>query len=268
MTKEEKEITMTVEAKRDRLVKHWIREAAEDIKEALLTELDVEEKSARNDLVTNMDKKIEEDLTKKIREHFPEDRILGEEGFGDELDNLEGTVWLIDPIDGTLNFVLQQDKFAIMIGIYEDGVGKQGYIYDFTHDKLYYAIKGEGAYCNDQRMESIEELSLEEGLFASSSLLLTEKDRETNRRIADRCMGVRMLGSAGLEAMEVAQGNCVAYMATVLKPWDIAAGKVIVEELGGKVTRFDGTPINLLEKNRTIFANKKAHQEIVAELTK
>lgn len=257
---------MSIVNKRDRLVKHWIKEAAKDIHEALLTELDVEEKSARNDLVTNMDKKVEEDLTRKIREAFPNDRVLGEEGFGDELEDLDGTVWIIDPIDGTLNFVLQQEKFAIMVGIYEDGVGKQGYIYDVTSDKLYYAIKGEGAYCNDQRLPELEDQPLEEGLFASSSLLLTQEDKETNRRIADRCMGVRMLGSAGLEAVEVAKGNSVAYMATVLKPWDIAAGKVIVEELGGKVTRFDGEEINFLEKNRTIFANPKAHQQIIEEL--
>lgn len=251
---------------RDRLIKHWIKEAAEDIKESLLKELDVEEKSAHNDLVTNMDKKIEEDLTRKIREHFPEDRIMGEEGFGDDLKDLKGTVWFIDPIDGTLNFVLQQDKFAIMIGVYEDGIGQQGYIYDVMNKKLYYAIKGGGAYCNDQRMDPIKDISLKDGLFASSSLLLTKEEKETNRRIAEKSMGVRMLGSAGLEAVEVSKGNTVAYMATVLKPWDIAPGKVIVEELGGKVTQFDGEPIDLLKQNKTVFATPKAHEEIVTDL--
>lgn len=252
--------------KRDRMIKGWIEEAAVTIQNSLSDKLDVNEKSSRKDLVTNMDKQIEQELVQKIRTYFPEDRVISEEGFGDQVNDLKGTIWLIDPIDGTSNFVLQKEKFVIMIAVYEEGIGKQGYIYDVMNEELYYAIKGKGAYCNEQPIEKIAPIPLEEGLFASSSLLFTKKDKETNRKIASRCMGVRMLGSAGLEALEIAKSNCVAYMATVLKPWDIAAGKVIVEELGGKVTRFDGKPINLLEKNRTIFANPKAHEEIVTAL--
>lgn len=259
---------MSIIEERDTLIKKWIKEAAEDIKEALDSELDIETKSAPNDLVTNMDKKIEEDLTKKIREHFPEDHIIGEEGFGDDLEDLSGTVWFIDPIDGTLNFVLQQEKYAVMIGVYEDGVGQQGYIYNVADDKLYYAIKGQGAYCDDQQLTEIPDLPLEEGMAAINTVIVTNEDFDLHRSIADKCMGIRMLGSAGIEAMELAKGNVVTYMASKLKPWDIAPGKVIIEELGGVVSQFNGEPVDLLNQNKTVFATKEAHKEIVELLNK
>lgn len=257
---------MSIIEERDQLIKQWIAEAADYIEEALKDHLEVEEKTAPNDLVTNIDKKIEKDLTEKIRDHFPEDRIMGEEGFGDDLKDLEGTVWFIDPIDGTLNFVLQQDKYAIMIAVYEDGVGQQGYIYEVKNKKLYYAISGKGAYCNDHKLEKIKNNMLSEGMISSSSLFMTNETKKENRAIAKKSMGVRMLGSAGLEAIEVAKGNVVAYLANSLKPWDIAPGKIIVEELGGKVSQFDGEAVDLLNQNQTIFATPKAHEEIVTEL--
>lgn len=257
---------MSIIEERDQRIKQWIDEAVSDIDEALKGELQVEEKSAWNDLVTNIDKKIEKEFTEKIREHYPDDRIMGEEGFGDDLKDLEGTVWFIDPIDGTLNFVLQQEKYAIMIAVYENGLGKQGYIYDAMNKKLYHAIKDKGAYCNDQKMEKKANKSLSEGLIASNSLLMTKEEFEENRKIAQQSMGIRMLGSAGLEILEVAKGNTVAYMASTLKPWDIAPGKVILEELGGIATQFSGEAVDLLNQNRMIFATPKAHEEILTNL--
>lgn len=249
--------------KRDKLIKQWIKEAAESIESAKEDSLKVEEKSARNDLVTNMDKKIEEELSRKIRAEFPEDRICGEEGYGDDLKDLKGTVWFVDPIDGTLNFVLQQENFAVMIGVYEEGIGVQGYIYDVVKDNLYSAIKGQGIFCNDQQMKAPKNKSLSEGLIATNSQLMTQDKYSDYRKIADQSMGVRMLGSAGLEVIELLKGNVIAYMASKLSPWDIAAGKVMVEEVGFKVSQFDGSSIDLLNKNKTIFSTGKAFDEIV-----
>lgn len=254
--------------KRDTLIKQWIKEAAESIEAAKEESLKIEEKSARNDLVTNMDKQIEEELTKKIRTEFPEDRICGEEGFGDDLEDLNGTVWFVDPIDGTLNFVLQQENFAVMIGVYEDGVGTQGYIYDVVKNELYHAIKGEGVFCNGKPIKLPDDKSLSEGLIATNSQLMTQDRFSEYRKLADQSMGVRMLGSAGLEVIELLKGNVMAYMASKLSPWDIAPGKVMIEEIGFKVSQFDGSPVDLLNRNKTIFSTSKAFNEILTNNSK
>lgn len=259
---------MSTVQKRDKLIKQWIKEAAESIELAKEESLKVEEKSARNDLVTNMDKEIEEELTNKIRAEFPEDRICGEEGFGDDLKDLKGTVWFVDPIDGTLNYVLQQENFAVMVGVYEEGVGVQGYIYDVCKDKLYHAIKGNGVYCNGQPVKSPENKSLSAGLVATNSQLMTQDQFAEYRKIAGKSMGVRMLGSAGLEIIELLKGNVIAYMASKLSPWDIAPGKVMIEEVGFKVSQFDGSEVDLLNRNKTIFSTVKAFDEIVTANSK
>lgn len=252
---------------RDKLIKEWIAETAEKIEAAKSERLNVEEKSARNDLVTNMDKQIEKELTEKIRIQFPNDRICGEEGFGDELEDLDGTVWFIDPIDGTLNFVLQQENFAVMIGVYENGIGQQGYIYDVTQKRLYHAVKGQGVYCNEEPVEKPENKSLTEGLLATNSQLMTKDQFSEYRKLADQSMGVRMLGSAGLEVIELAKGNVVGYIASKLSPWDIAPGKVILEEFGFKIRQFDGTEVNLLNRNKAIFATPRAYDEIMTNIS-
>ncbi|WP_208558683.1 inositol monophosphatase family protein [Marinilactibacillus kalidii] len=249
--------------KRDQLIKQWIKETAEMIEDAKEESLKVEEKSARNDLVTNMDKQIEEALTNKIRSNFPEDRICGEEGFGDNLEDLNGTVWFIDPIDGTLNFVLQQENFAVMIAVYEEGKGVQGYIYDVTSKKLYHGIKGQGVFCNDKPLSAPENKGLSEGLMATNSQLMTQDAFSEYRVIAGKSMGVRMLGSAGLEVIELIKGNVIAYVATKLSPWDIAPGKIMLEEFGYKISNFSGEPVNLLKTNQTIFSTARAFDEIV-----
>ncbi|MEI2325531.1 inositol monophosphatase family protein, partial [Pseudomonas aeruginosa] len=107
----------------------WIREAGERIL-ASQKPLQIETKSDRNDLVTNIDKETDQFLIGKIRTTFPDHHILGEEGFGEDIRDTEGILWIVDPIDGTVNFVHQKVNFMISIGVYENGEGKLGYIYD------------------------------------------------------------------------------------------------------------------------------------------
>lgn len=126
----------------DAHAKQWIRDAGEHLMASMKKALIIETKSNAADLVTNMDREIEQFLIGKIKETFPHHNILGEEGYGDEVTSSDGVVWLIDPIDGTMNFVHQKRNFAISIGIYENGIGKIGLIYDPVHDELYHALKG------------------------------------------------------------------------------------------------------------------------------
>lgn len=250
-------------AERDTLIKKWLSEIKDYIIDQKDSNLDVEQKTADNDLVTRMDKSIEEQLVNKIREAFPGEKIVGEEGFGDEVNSLDGTVWFIDPIDGTLNFVMQQENFAVMIGVYVDGIGQLGYIYDITHDKLYSSTKGDGVRCNGQPIAKPADLSLSKGLIASSSALMCKDKYPAVRTVGAESLGVRMLGSAGLESIEVAKGNVSAYIASNLKPWDIAPGLLFMEELGMIGTQFNSKPIDLLNNNNIVFATKNAHKDII-----
>ena len=238
--------------KRHSLIMSWLHEAADLLRESFNKELEIKEKTSRTDLVTNMDREIELFLYEKITAHFH------------DIQDLEGIVWIIDPIDGTLNFIKQRANFAIMIGIYEDGVGHLGYIYDVVRDELYFAIRHNGAYCNDRRLPTVEELPLSEGLVAISNRLVVSDAGEA-RRIAKNSSGLRVNGSAGLETAWVASGKLVAYIAPSLAPWDIAAGLVIAEEVGLVYRQVTGEKINLLQNNAVIVANRCAFQEIKNE---
>lgn len=253
--------------KRDELIHSWIKEAVEIIQRNANSNRVIEEKTSRTDLVTDMDKEIEQFFIKKIKEEFPGERVFGEEGFGDQVTDLSGVVWFLDPIDGTLNYVLQQENFAIMIGLYEDGEGIMGYIYDMNEQSVYSAIKGEGLFKDGTPLRIPQDRSLSEGLIASSSLLMTDERFKKNRDIAEETLGVRMIGSAGLEIIQVIKGNVVGYMAASLSPWDIAPGKVMTDEAGIVCTQFDGKEVNLLRKNRTIFAFPTAYKEMMEKLS-
>lgn len=251
--------------KRNQLITEWILEAGEKIKDSFKESIQVEQKTNRNDLVTEMDKKTEKLLIENIQQHFPGERILAEESNNEEIQDLTGIVWIIDPIDGTLNFVKQQNDFAIMVAVYENGIGQMSYIYDVMKDELYTAIKGEGVSCNGQQIEKVRDTELENGLVAISSLLLSG-DNDTVRKIGRKSNGVRMIGSAGLETIYVSTGRIVAYIAASLAPWDIAAGKLIAEELGLIYTQHNGKKVDLLRKNPVIVATPASHQVIVEML--
>lgn len=248
---------------RDKTVTKWIDEISRVITDNKNAQLKVEQKTAANDLVTDMDKWVEKELVKKIRSTFPNDRILAEEGFGDNIKDLTGTVWFIDPIDGTLNFVLQDENFALMIAVYEEGLPVQSYIYDVIQDRLYSAIKGKGVSCNGQMISEPDDAALSEGMLATNSSIMIEEKYDHIRKIAKESLGLRLVGSAGLESVEVAKGSIVAYIATNLKPWDVAPGLLFMEELGLKATQFNNEPLDLLKNNNIVFATKKAHEQIM-----
>ncbi len=249
--------------KRDRLIRSWMEEAAQKIQQHASADPVVEEKTGRKDLVTNMDREIEQFFVEKIKKEYPAERIYGEEGFGDEVNDLSGIVWFVDPIDGTLNYVLQKENFAIMLGVYEDGEGRMGYIYDMNTQSLYSAIKGKGIFKDNEPFAVPTDQKLSDGLLASSSLLMTDDRFEQHRDVAKKTLGVRMIGSAGLEILEVLKGNVVGYMAASLEPWDIAPGKVMMDEAGICCTQFNGEDVNLLRKNRVLFAYPTAYREMM-----
>lgn len=256
---------MTMINKRDQLIKQWLKEAATEIKQSLTEDLKVKTKTRRNDLVTYMDRQIEKKLVEQIKNYFPDDKIVSEEGYGDQFSSInraEDTVWYLDPIDGTLNFVLQKERFAIMIAVYEKDVGQQAYILDVMKDELYWSIKNQGVYRNDQLLPKINNTPLAEGLFASNSMFISDEQVKLNTEITKSAMGVRTIGSAAMEIIELLKGNTVVYLSYGLKAWDLAAGYMLLQENGGCVKRLDGSKVDFYKPSPTMMGTEQAITEI------
>lgn len=241
-------------------IKGWVYEAGESIKEKLQSPLIVEEKANRSDLVTNVDKETEAFFIAKIRQHYPDDQILGEEGLGDQVDEFSGRVWIIDPIDGTLNFVTQQDNFCTMLAVYEDGIGQLGFIYEVMRDELLWGGKGIGVYLNEEKLTCVPDMTLETGLISVNTHMFLKNTYKT-QTLAIKSLGVRMVGCAGIGFKDLIKGNINAYISN-LQPWDYAPGKVLMEELGLKLIALNGEPLDLRQKVPILGATPATFEEI------
>ncbi|AMW98297.1 inositol monophosphatase family protein [Rummeliibacillus stabekisii] len=253
-------------SKIDVYAKSIILQAGDRIRQSFSEKWTIETKADANDLVTNIDREIELFFIEKIRAFNSSHKIIGEEGMGEKIQSLDGVVWIIDPIDGTMNFVRQHRNFAISVGIYVDGIGKLGYIYDVMRDHLYHAIEGQGAYMNDQPLKTLEEISLDKAIIGLNAVWATPNKRikhEPMIELVHKVRGTRSYGSAALEIVSVASGRMDAYLSMRLSPWDIAGGVMIANEVGAIASNLENQPINLLERDTFIIANPFIHKEIV-----
>lgn len=258
---------MTLINEMDKYAKQWIKEAGERIKASFETVLNIEEKSNANDLVTNIDKEIETFFWNKINETFPTHRMLGEEGNGHDIEELSGYVWIIDPIDGTLNFIHQQCNFAISVAVFKDGVGLLGFVYDVVGGELFSAVKGEGAYVNDKQLLPLQKVSVAEAILAVNARWLVENkqiDPNALMKLVYDVRGTRSYGSAALEIAYVAAGRVDAYISMRLSPWDFAGGIVILEEVGGKASDIIGNEIDYIHGSSLFVAKPGLHDGIVS----
>jgi len=252
--------------------KEWVLKAGEIIRDSLNEQRIIKSKESKKDLVTDVDKKIELFLVKEIKRTYPKHLILSEEGYGDKEITGNGTVWAIDPIDGTRNFVNQKKNFAVSVAVIHQGVGEIGFIYDVTEEFLYSARKSEGAYRNDKRMGDLEvKRELEEASLSFNHELLCESDefdRYTMERITNKVRLVRSKGSATLEIIQVAEGLSDGYIAKKLSPWDVAAAIIVLNEVHGIATRANGNKINPFEEGTIFVSNKGIHKQIVLNYLK
>ncbi|MGN1401855.1 MAG: inositol monophosphatase family protein [Bacillus sp. (in: firmicutes)] len=248
----------------------WMKEATENIKHSFQEVLEITSKSHKNDLVTNIDKEVEAFFYEKITDSYPGHVILGEESAHKEkIDLTNGTVWIIDPIDGTLNFIHQQREFAVSIGVYENGVGKVGLIYDVMRDEMYVAITGQGAYLNGERLHRLEEGQLSESLIGLNAFwLLNSKSIPSSglKRIVQQSRGIRSYGSAALEITSVVSGRIDGYISLNLASWDIAGGMVLLNEVGAIFSDGGGKAIDLNGKTTFVTAKPGLYDELMSVL--
>lgn len=239
-----------------------MRTAREQVLAKMGTKLTVAEKTSRRDLVTNVDHSNEDFLVSQIRQLDPAGHILAEEGTGDQVTSMAGHVWIVDPIDGTMNFVHQRNHFAMMVGLYVDGEPTLGYIYDVMANKLYAGGPQLGVTLNGEPMPSPADTDLAGGLFGASAPLLIQ-DRFNMQAVVAASLGPRIMGSAGIQISQVLAGELIAYL-SYLRPWDFAAGRVLAETLGLVVTTLDGSPVDMLSSGAVLIATKRAQRSILA----
>lgn len=250
----------------DEFAKEVIFEAGRRIREVVKDDLVIETKSSANDFVTNMDRETELFIIESIKAFDPTHKIVGEEGMGDRFESFEGPVWIVDPIDGTLNFIKQHRHFMIAIGFFVDGVGKLGYIYDVMKQDLYHAIQGVGCWYNETPMRKLEPLTIEEAVIGINASWVIPNSKMNHEKIVDLVRTVRATRSYGSAAMEIAfivSGKLDAYMSMRLSPWDIGGGSIIANEVGAVMSNLKGEPINLYSSDSFLIANPSIHQELL-----
>ncbi|WP_216828119.1 inositol monophosphatase family protein [Alkalihalobacterium elongatum] len=246
----------------------WVKEASNQLKASLLETIQVETKSSPDDLVTEMDRKIEQYFLQKIQTHFPSHAFLGEEGMSDEGYFNNDTIWIIDPIDGTTNFVHQQYNFAISVAVYHKGEGKVGLIYDVMNDELYHAVAGEGAYKNEERLEKLTSVDVNKAILGLNARWLLNHTRRYQPfliNIVKNVRGIRSYGSAALEMAYVASGRLDGYISLKLSPWDFAAALVLLNEVGGRYSTFYGEPLAILKSSSVFVGKPQFHEAIIRE---
>ena len=230
----------------------------------------ITEKGRPGDLVTAADKASEQVILEVLRRHFPQHSILAEES--GKLGNQDNEfLWAIDPLDGTTNYAHQYPCFAVSIGLLINGVPKVGVIYDPFRDELFRAAAGLGATRNRRPIQVSQTAELSKSLLVSG---FAYDRRETpDNNYAEFChlthltQGVRRDGAAALDLAYVACGRVDGYWERGIAPWDVVAGIILVQEAGGNVTAYDGTPIKI-ESGRILATNGYLHDSLSQELMK
>jgi myo-inositol-1(or 4)-monophosphatase len=221
------------------------------------------------DLVTQYDLELERMLTESLGSVFPDFRIIGEESSPPDIGKQPGKVIYIDPIDGTTSFVHRFPFAGISVGVYIDNEPRCAVVCSPMLGELYHAIKGEGAYMNGKKINVSKTDKAIRSLFSTGfSYDRGERQKQAAifARILDISQGMRRTGSAALDLCYVARGTFDFYYEGSLKPWDMAAGILIVQEAGGKVTDLRGCPHNL-GSGLILASNGLVHDEYISEIT-
>jgi myo-inositol-1(or 4)-monophosphatase len=227
------------------------------------------EKSPAN-LVTEADLASEKAIYEHIVARFPDHRFLGEEG----LNKNEGDSpyrWIIDPLDGTSNYVHKFPYYAVSIGLECNEELIVGVILDPNRDEVFTAIQGEGAFLNEQPIQVSVRDRLSEAMCMASLPVKTDRDNVAVRRFLDileEAQTVQRTGSAALNLCAVASGRIDAFWSTSLQPWDMAAGVLIATEAGGSVTTCENGNFSVHVQNLLATNGTELHTELSQRLQK
>lgn len=225
----------------------------------------IEQKENFNNLVSYVDKEAERKLVSVLQKILPQAGFITEEGTVEQSKTNEYN-WIIDPLDGTTNFLHGLPVFAISIGLIHKQEMILGVVHEIVHDESFHAVKGGNAYSNDKVIHVSGVQSLAESLMATgfpyNRFDKTEAYLNIIQAFLDKTHGIRRLGSAAIDLAYVASGRLDGFFEYNLNPWDVAAGAFIVQQAGGKVTDFtDGN--NFLFGKEMCASNNSIHPEML-----
>jgi len=233
-----------------------------------IDQLQIENKD-KNDFVTEIDRAAEETIIGILKKAYPDHAFFGEESGKHE--GSSQYEWIIDPLDGTTNFLYGIPHFAVSIALKKDGKLDQAVIYDPMKDDLFYASRGAGAFLNKRRIRVSKRLSLTNALLTTGIPYLPEHSENvdnyfnTMKALMINTAGIRRPGSASLDLAYVAAGRYDGFWEFALNEWDIAAGVLIVQEAGGLVGDLKGGSSHL-ETGNIVAASPKVFKDMVKRL--
>jgi myo-inositol-1(or 4)-monophosphatase len=219
----------------------------------------------RVDVVTNADHAAERRIVAIVRRAFPEHGWLMEEG--GERRSSSPYRWVVDPLDGTVNFSHGLPVCCVSIGVEKDGRVEVGGVFDPFRDELFLARRGRGATLNGRRIRVSATSKLIDALLATGFPYDRYKKAAFYlsfiQKFMERAQGIRRLGAAALDLAQVACGRYDGYWEFNLKPWDAAAGRLLVEEAGGRLSDFRGRPYTLSDTRQTLASNGRLHPALL-----
>lgn len=241
-----------------------VKECAAIILSAHDIEHDIEEKEGAANFVTKYDKMVQNEIFAKLKMILPKAHLVGEEeNVHDSVES--GYAFIVDPIDGTTNFIKDYKMSAISVGLLKEGKPYIGVVYNPYLRETFSAKAGEGAWLNEKPIH-VSDKELSEGivLFGTSpyNRELADKTFEYIRKIYDVALDVRRSGSAALDLCSIAAGRAEAYFEMILSPWDYAAGALIVKEAGGNVTTLTGEELVYDRKCSVLAGGSRACSQV------
>jgi myo-inositol-1(or 4)-monophosphatase len=224
-----------------------------------------------NDFVTDVDHAAEQIIIETLLAAYPGHGILAEESGQEHGAKDSEFVWIIDPLDGTTNFIHGLPVYCVSIALAVKGKVEQAVIYDPSRNDLFTATKGRGAYMNDRRLRVSKRIKLQECLISTGFPFRPSDDFNNYLRmmgdVMQRTAGLRRPGAAALDLAYVAAGFTDGFFETGLQPWDVAAGSLLVTEAGGLVGNFTGEP-NFLDQHECLAGNPRVYGQLVTLLGK
>jgi myo-inositol-1(or 4)-monophosphatase len=227
----------------------------------------VREKSKAN-LVTEADEASQSAIVHSLKSRFPDHGFLGEESLNDRSEICD-SFWVIDPLDGTTNYVHGFPYYCVSIALSVRGQLEVGVIYDPNRDELFTAINGHGSWCNGQKISTSGESELGSAMAIASLPVATDPENPAVRRFLTaltKLQTVQRTGSAALNLAYVGCGRIDAFWSSSLHPWDVAAGALIVQEAGGSVTNLSGDKFELFVPSVLAASTATLRQELVTGL--
>lgn len=244
--------------------------AGELLRRGFYADFQIKEKPGIHNLVTEYDNKAEESIISTILNRFPSHSILAEESGEAHAKHSAEVVWIIDPLDGTVNFAHGVPIFSVSIGVVVQQEVVAGVVYCPLLHELFVAEKSKGAYLNGNRLHVSKADQLIKAFAATGfPYNVNENPMHCIDRFAQmqaKGVPIRRLGSAALDLSYVAAGRFDLFWELNLSPWDIAAGKLLIEEAGGKITRYDGSPLSIFSDKMLLATNGRLHGQMIEHL--